>query len=73
MKQPEVLTLLPNGDVCWEPETGDEYLLIGKTRDGKKFRLHFDNYLAANCINMWNGRKYLIRNGKKYLICTVLN
>jgi hypothetical protein len=50
------------------------YLLIGKTRDGKKFRMEDSSYSHADCINMWQGRMYGVKqDGKRILLKTVFN
>ena len=61
------------GSVAWTSMPGDTYLVIGKDRNGKKFRQVHRAWWMANAINLLNGRKYLVRNGKRYLLNTVRN
>lgn len=57
----------------WTHLKGDRYRVIGKDRSGKPFKQEYDNWFWANGINVWQGSKWLIRKGKKYLIQTITN
>jgi hypothetical protein len=57
----------------WDHKEGDEYIVTGKDRNGKRFRLVFDNWIAAQSINLWSGHRWLLRNGIRYLISKVSN
>lgn len=64
-------TIDADGVKSWKPEPGDSYLVCGKTVDGKRFRQTWPTWFWANGINMYEGRKYLVRGGKRHLICRV--
>lgn len=57
----------------WDQKLGDKYLVSGVDRNGKKFRYHFEDWKWADSINLWKGCKWLIRDGKRYLIKKVVN
>lgn len=62
------------GEVSWEHRPGDLYLVTGVPyQGGKRFRRSFGNWRHAEGINLWRGSKWLIRDGKRYLICRVRN
>lgn len=67
------ITRNANGTSTWTAAHGDKFLVTGKLRDGKKFRTETSSWQYANGINLWNGRKYLLRNGKRFLITSVSN
>jgi len=62
-----------NGNKVWESKAGDSYLVTGKDKSGKRFRVTYDSWHTANCINLWEGSKWLVRDGKKHLIVRVVN
>lgn len=57
-----------NGQKHWSYEKGDQYLITGVTLDGKRFRTTYSSWQIAKCINLWSGHKWLVRDGKRYLI-----
>ena len=57
----------------WDHKEGDNYLVTGVDRNGKKFRFVYDNWPQARGINLWKGYKWLVRNGARYLINRVSN
>lgn len=57
----------------WKHQIDDQYCVTGVDRRGKRFRLTFNNWFAARCINVWRGSKWLVRNGKRTLICRIYN
>lgn len=52
----------------WNHKEGDKYLVTGVDRSGKRFRLCYTNWVMAQGINLWTGCRWLIRDGKRYLI-----
>lgn len=62
-----------DGTVSWKSQPGDSYLVTGKTVDGKRFRQTHPTWFWANGINLWRGSKWLLRDGKRYLLCRVSN
>jgi hypothetical protein len=52
----------------WTHQEGDKYLVTGKDRFNKRFRLVYDRWVMAQGINLWSGRRWLVRDGKRYLI-----
>lgn len=62
------------GQVSWKHQPGDRYLVTGVLyQSEKRFRHDFHNWRLAEGINLWRGSKWLIRDGKRYLICRVRN
>ena len=62
-----------NGLATWQHEPGDSYVATGKDRNGKRFRRENEKWVWIAGINVWNGNKYLVRNGKRYKIQSVNN
>lgn len=62
-----------NGLKTWISQTGDKYLVTGKDRSGKRFRIETSSWPYANSLNVWNGNKYLLRDGKRFLIQKISN
>lgn len=54
-------------------EKGDKYLITGTDTRGRKFRRVYENPLFALAINLWRGRVWQVRNGKRKLLKTVFN
>lgn len=57
----------------WDSKHGDTYLVTGVDREGKRFKLSYHNWMFAKQINVWRGSKWLVRDGKRYLIQSVNN
>ena len=52
----------------------DKFLVTGRYYNSTKtFRSVYSNWRQANGINLWNGRVWLIRDGKRKLLKTVVN
>lgn len=62
-----------NGLATWQHQEGDKYLATGKDRNGKRFRRENEKWVWIAGINVWNGNKYLVRDGKRYKIQSVTN
>lgn len=61
------------GKVTWTANAGDKYLVTGVDTRGKRFRLCFDEWRQAKCINLFRGSRWLLRAGRRYLIQSVSN
>jgi hypothetical protein len=62
-----------HGTASWESKGGDKYLVVGKDCVGQRVRIEGTNWAYINGINIWQGNKYLIRNGKRYPIQRITN
>lgn len=62
-----------NGKASWVQVAGDQYMAIGTDRNDKKFRIVSVSWRHIEGINVWRGRKYLVRKGKRYLISKIWN
>lgn len=54
-------------------QDGDKYIVCGTDRKGKRFSQVHSNPWVALAINMWNGRVWQVRNGRRKLIKRVTN
>jgi hypothetical protein len=62
------------GQVSWDHKPGDLYLVTGQYyRSNKRFRSVYQDWNYARCINLWKGTKWLLREGKRYKIVSVVN
>lgn len=57
----------------WTHQRGDSYLVTGVDRLGRRFRMGASNWVQASGINVWQGSRWLIRDGHRYLIQRVYN
>jgi hypothetical protein len=57
----------------WTHLDGDQYAVTGIDREGKKFSLLYPDWQTAQSINVWRGTKWLIRDGKRYVIQRIYN
>lgn len=57
----------------WTEQPGDSYLITGFLVNGRKFKMKCSTWNNARCINVYRGRKYLVRDGKRKLIQTIYN
>lgn len=61
-------------EVSWEHRPGDRYLVTGVLyRSTERFRTEYYYWEHARGVNLWRGSKWLVRDGKRYLICRVRN
>jgi hypothetical protein len=70
---PSPFTVLPDGRKEWEHKAGDSYVVTGRYPDGRRFRAIIANWCHVAGINLWRGHKWLVRDGKRYLIQSVVN
>lgn len=61
-----------NGRAEWTPIAGDTYVVTGVTTDGRRFRRQ-GPWSTIGQINLWRGNRWLLRDGRKYLIQSVTN
>lgn len=52
----------------WNEREGDRYVVTGTDHSGRRFKRIYNNWVVADCINIWNGSIWLLRDGKKHLI-----
>lgn len=62
-----------DGSTHWINQAGDTYLATGTTPRGQRVRVSNPSWQHIRGINLWRGRKWLVRNGKRHLITTVHN
>jgi hypothetical protein len=67
------LTKSPSGSVSWTAKAGDTYLVTGTDRSGRRFRLTCSSWAHASGINLWQGSRWLLRDGRKFRINTTSN
>ena len=70
---PSPLTKYPDGTVEWVRQDGDQYLVTGVDRNGKRFRRGFPSFHMARCLNAWQGNIWLVRDGRRYRIQRINN
>lgn len=59
----------PDGTAEWEHQEGDIYCATGILRNGKRFQaIRSPLWAYINGLNLFNGSKWLERNGKRYRI-----
>lgn len=59
--------------MTWTHQAGDRYLVVGELRNGAKFRDEYANPHYAMAINLYRGRVYVVRDGRRWLLKTVWN
>ncbi len=63
-----------NGKASWVHMPGDKYIATGVDRNGKRLgSITSSNWIHIHGINLYRGSKWLLRGGKRYLICRVNN
>lgn len=62
-----------DGKAGWTPQKDDRYMVTGVDVHDKRFRLMYNSWFMAAGINVYRGRKWLVRDGKRYLIQSVYN
>jgi hypothetical protein len=62
------------GQAHWTHQEGDRYVCTGTDRRGKRMKpVYTQDWFHAMCINLYCGNKWLIRDGKRYRIVSVVN
>lgn len=64
---------LSSGACTWVSEPGDKYLVTGINRNGRRFRISSTTWAHARCVNIFQGTRWLVRNGRRYRIQCVTN
>lgn len=55
-------------------QEGDKFLVTGRYYNStRKFRMLLSSWQQANCINLWNGNVWLVRDGHRKLVKSVRN
>jgi hypothetical protein len=55
-------------------QQGDKFIVTGRYyHSTKHFSMIFDSWHYAKAINLWNGSRWLLRDGKRTLIERVYN
>lgn len=63
---------MPKANIVHQP--GDKYLVVGYYYNTtRRFRNEYTNPHYALAINLWRGRVYQVRDGKRTLIKEVYN
>ena len=62
-----------NGTASWMAKAGDSFVVTGTRTDGKRFTIHTKHWWHARGINVWHGSKWLLRDGRKWLIQRITN
>ncbi|QDK02071.1 hypothetical protein SEA_GIBBLES_114 [Gordonia phage Gibbles] len=58
-----------SGTKTWKNKEGDTYLVTGVDVNGKRFKpIVCNTWFHASCINLYRGSRWLVRDGKRYLI-----
>ena len=61
-------------EVFWDSRKDDEYVVTGVLVNGKRFKpIRTHSWAYANGINLYRGTKWLVRDGKRYIIQRVYN
>ncbi len=66
-------TFNADGSITWAPQTGDSYRIVGERVDGSRFATTRDSWRYADGINLYRGRVYLVRGGRRFLVKRVWN
>jgi hypothetical protein len=72
-KRQMAITKNKSGEVSWTHQEGDAYEVTGIDRWGKRFKMTSKSWLFAAGINVWQGSKWLVRDGKRHLLVRVYN
>lgn len=73
MKSKSPFTCSTNKRKSWEHKPGDVYIATGVDISGRRFRIKSNNWTYLNGVNIWRGSKWLLRDGKRWLIQRVYN
>lgn len=56
-------------EVSWTHQEGDLYVVTGVRTNGRRFKpIHTRQWAYANGMNLYRGTKWLVRDGKRYVI-----
>lgn len=61
------------GKRAWIHTQGDKYKATGIDCAGRRFGITSESWLYISGINIWRGSKWLLRGGKRFLICKIHN
>ena len=57
----------------WHQQAGDAYHVTGVDVRGRRFKIVTTSWAYARGINVWNGSRWLVRDGRRTLIERVYN
>jgi hypothetical protein len=57
----------------WHQQAGDAYHVTGVDTRGRRFKIVTTSWMHARGINVWNGSRWLVRDGRRTLIERVYN
>lgn len=64
---------IENGQKVWVHQDGDYYVVTGVTFRGTRFSNSYSSWTHARGVNVYRGNKWLVRNGKRWLIQSINN
>lgn len=74
MSKTETPVFFREGHAVWTELPGDSYVVTGVLTSGRRFpAIHCQDWRHARGINLYRGSKWLVRDGKRYLIQRVWN
>ena len=62
-----------NGTASWMAKAGDSFIVTGTRMDGERFTIRTKHWWHARTINVWRGSKWLVRDGRRWLIQRITN
>lgn len=71
MKSPIVKSA--DGSTHWIDAPGDTFVVTGVARNGKRFKIESASWPYVRGINVWRGTKWLLRNGRRFKITSIIN
>jgi hypothetical protein len=63
----------PDGATTWVGRAGDEYLVTGVARDGRRIRQWCATWVHASGWNVWRGTRWLVRHGVRKALARIRN
>lgn len=68
------ITRNADGTCSWSTQDGDTYQATGILRSGRRMEpITSSHWHYINGLNIWRGTKWLVRDGKRYVIQAVTN
>ena len=64
---------IENGKKVWQHKAGDYYAVTGVTARGKRFSVQCSSWGRARGVNVYRGNRWLVRDGKRWLIQSINN
>lgn len=58
----------------WQHQDGDSYVITGVDKNNRRIKpIVLPTWFFADGYNLWRGSKWLVRDGKRYLIQRIRN